>query len=178
MITRIEDTLLPEVILIKKDSYEDFRGKYIELYNAWEFRNLFGDKDIHFVEDDISVTEHYCLKGIHCDSDAWKLISCLYGKFYLVILNYDENSKYFGKWVSFTLSDSKFEQVLVPPKHGVGHLCLSDKSIFHYKQSELYNLNRQSTVVFNDNRFNIFWPIDNPIVSLRDKTGDKSYVKS
>ena len=176
MIKKMEDTRLPDVVLIKKDYFEDFRGKYIEIYNALEFNNIFADKDIGFVEDDISITEHHCLKGIHCDTEAWKLISCLYGKFYLVILNLDKHSKYYGKWTSFTLSDSKFEQVLVPPMHGVGHLCLSDKSIFHYKQSEQYNLARQSTVVYNDKRFNIFWPVTNVIVSQRDMTGDKSYV--
>ena len=54
-----------------------------------------------------------------------KVISCLHGKFYLVVINYDEQSKDFGKWESFVLSDRNKHQVLVPSKHGNGYLRLS-----------------------------------------------------
>ena len=66
---------------------------------------------------------------------------------------------------------------LVPPKYGNGHLCLSDKSLFYYKQSEYYDISNQFTIKWNDKKFNIFWPISDPIISLRDRTGDKSYVE-
>ena len=165
----VSATNLPQVLLVKLDLFEDFRGNYIELYNE----KLYREKgiDIKFVEDDISVSTRNVLRGIHSDNQAWKLVTCLYGKIYLVIVNCDPDSEGFGKWQSFVLSETNGLQVLVPPKHGVAHLVLSDKAIFHYKQSEYYDLKRQSTYRFDDPRFNIWWPVKNPILSQRDEVG-------
>jgi dTDP-4-dehydrorhamnose 3,5-epimerase len=165
----VEKTKLNGVLLIKLDGFKDHRGEYLELYNE----KLYGEKgiDIHFVEDDISIATRGVIKGIHGDDRTWKLISCLHGKFYLVVINYNEQSKDFGKWESFELSETNKHQVLVPPKHGNGHLCLSEKSIFHYKQSSYYAPSRQFTIKWNDPKFKIRWPVKNPILSLRDELG-------
>jgi dTDP-4-dehydrorhamnose 3,5-epimerase len=165
----VEKTKLDEVLLIKLNGFEDHRGEYLELYNE----KLYNSKGIElkFVEDDISIATRGVIKGIHGDERTWKLISCLHGKFYLVVINYDEQSKTFGKWQSFVLSDRNKHQVLVPPKHGNGHLCLSEKSIFYYKQSSYYDPSGQFTIRWNDPRFKIWWPVKNPILSIRDELG-------
>jgi dTDP-4-dehydrorhamnose 3,5-epimerase len=169
MIIKKIKTKLKNVLLLKLYCFKDFRGQYIELYNKKHYENK-GIK-IKFVEDDISVSKKNVLRGIHSDSKAWKLISCLYGKIYLVIVNCDQNSKNFGKWQAFILSDENRFQVLVPPKHGVAHLVLSELAVFHYKQSEYYDPKRQATYKWDDPRFKIKWPIKNPILSERDKVG-------
>ena len=79
-----------------------------------------------------------------------------------------QDSSNYGEWQAFTLSEHKKLQVLVPPKFGVAHLVMSDKSIFHYKQSTYYNRENQFTYAWNSKEFNIFWPISNPILSRRD----------
>ena len=165
----VEKTKLDGVLLVKLDGFEDHRGEYLELYNE----NLYKSKgiDIVFVEDDISIATRGVIKGIHGDDCTWKLISCLHGKFYLVVVNYDKQSNDFGKWESFVLSDRNKQQVLVPPKHGNGHLCLSEKSIFHYKQSSYYDSSRQFTIKWNDPKFKIWWPVKEPILSMRDELG-------
>lgn len=162
-------TKLEGVLLIKLDVFKDHRGEYVETYDEDLYRE--NGIDVKFVEDDISISRKGVLRGIHSDSEAWKLVSCLWGKFYLVIVNCDSDSKDFGKWQHFTLSDSNRQQVLAPPKHGVAHLVLSDKTIFHYKQSAHYDPSRQSTYQWNDPRFNIPWPIKKPILSKRDELG-------
>lgn len=167
-------TKLDGVLLIKPETFEDFRGEYVELYNEKLYANnisTINNKNVKFVEDDISISMRHNLKGVHGDDRTWKLISCLYGKFYLVVINYDEDSKEFGKWQGFTLSDKNRYQVLVPPKFGNGHVALSEISIFGYKQSEYYDPERQFTIVWNDPRFNIWWPVKNPIISQRDEAG-------
>lgn len=163
----VEKTKLDGVLLIKLDGFEDHRGEYLELYNE----KLYKSKgiDIDFVEDDISIATRGVIKGIHGDDCTWKLISCLHGKFYLVVINYNKQSKDFGKWESFVLSDRNKHQVLVPPKHGNGHLCSSKKSIFHYKQSFYYDPSRQFTIKWNDPKFKIWWPVKEPILSMRDE---------
>ncbi len=162
-------TNLGGVLLIKLEVFEDSRGEYVETYNE----QLYRDKgvDIHFVQDDISVSSKDVLRGIHGDSETWKLISCLYGKFYLVVMNCDVDSDNFGKWQSFVLSDVNRLQVLVPPKYGNAHLVLSDKAIFHYKQSTYYDPTKQFTYEWNDPKFNIWWPIKDPVLSRRDEEG-------
>ncbi|MFA4905595.1 MAG: dTDP-4-dehydrorhamnose 3,5-epimerase family protein [Candidatus Margulisiibacteriota bacterium] len=165
----ITKTKLEDVLLIKPTAFEDHRGEYCEIYNY----DLYREKGVKvdFVEEDISTAYHGVLKGIHGDTETWKLISCLHGKFYLVVVNYDQASKDFGKWQSFLLSDRNHYQVLVPPKHGNGHMCLSEKSIFHYKQSSYYDPKRQFTIKWNDDRFKFWWPLKNPILSQRDEEG-------
>ena len=165
----VTSTELDGVLLIKPAVYEDFRGEYVETYNLDEYR----DKGItcNFVQDDISISSRHVLRGIHGDAETWKLISCLFGKFYFVVVNCDTASPNFGKWQSFTLSDKNRWQVLVPPKHGNGHLVMSDMTIFHYKQTSYYNPKGQFTYTWNDPRLNIWWPIKNPTVSRRDEEG-------
>jgi len=160
-------TKLDGVLLIKPPTvFEDFRGTYVETYNQQLYQKA--GIMVAFVQDDISTSMRHVLRGIHGDAETWKLVSCLYGKFYLVVLNHDPESPQFGKWEAFTLSDRNRLQVLIPPKFGNGHVVLSEEAIFHYKQNTYYNRAGQFTVAWNDPRFKIWWPIQNPIVSQRD----------
>jgi len=166
----VHKTNLKGVLQIELDVFEDFRGEYVEMYNEALYKE--NGIDIKFIQDDISVSSRNVLRGIHGDSETWKLISCLHGKFYLVVVNADKESADFGKWQSFVLSEKNRMQVLVPPKHGNAHLVLSETTIFHYKQSSYYDRSKQFTYKWDDPKFNIFWPIDNPILSQRDQGGE------
>ena len=165
----VKTTKLEGVLLIKPDVFEDFRGEYVETYNE-EAYNRHGIT-ARFVQDDISVSSRHVLRGIHGDRKTWKLISCLHGKFYLVVVNGDEESPVFGAWESFVLSDRNRLQVLVPPKYGNGHLVLSETAIFHYKQSTYYDPGGQFTYRWDDSRLKLRWPVKNPILSRRDEQG-------
>lgn len=162
-------TNLDGVLLIKSGIFEDHRGYYRETYNEENYHEQ-GIK-VKFVQDDISVSSKNVLRGIHGDSETWKLISCFFGTFYLVVVNCDKQSDNFGKWQAFTLSDRNNHQVLVPPKYGNAHLVLSDMAIFHYKQSTYYKPSGQFTYKWDDKKFNIWWPNKNPILSQRDEMG-------
>src|SRR4051812_35452825 len=113
--------------------FEDFRGTYVETYN----QKLYKEAGIHpdFCQDDLSVSTRNVLRGLHGDAHTWKLVSCAWGRLYLVVLNYDESSPQYGQWQGFTLSDRNRQQVLIPPKFANGHLILSDEAIFSYKQT-------------------------------------------
>lgn len=165
----VSKTKLEGVLLIKLHAFEDHRGEYVETYNEDLYRK--NGISVKFVEDDISVSVKNVLRGIHSDSEAWKLISCLHGKLYLVVVDCNTDSRDFGEWQHFVLSDANRQQVLVPPNHGVAHLVLSSKAIFHYKQSACYDPARQSTYKWNDPRFSIRWTTKNPILSQRDGLG-------
>lgn len=180
--TKFSKTKLEGLLKISPEPYNDFRGQYVEIFNEKEYskeivENLKGTiyeknfSGIHFVEDDISTGKKGVLKGIHGDNKTWKLVQCLYGEFYLVVLNYNPDSKDYGKWETFTLSDRNRTQILIPPLYGNGHLVLSEYDMYHYKQSSYYDPESQFTIKWNDPKFNISWPIKDPILSERDTIG-------
>jgi len=163
----VSKTDLDRVLLIKPSTnFEDFRGEYVEIYNRAQLAAT--GITIEFIQDDISVSNYKVLRGIHGDDNTWKLVSCLYGKFYFIVVNNDPDSPQYRKWTSFTLSDKNRSQVLVPPKFGNGHLVLSEMCIFHYKQTTEYDRASQFTILWNDPAYKFWWPIQDPIISLRD----------
>lgn len=166
---KVLKTNLKGVLQIFPDIFKDFRGQFAETYNKELYKK--NGININFAQDDICLSKKNVLRGIHGDNETWKLLSCLYGKLYFVVVNCDKKSKDFGKWQSFILSDVKRQQILVPPKYGNAYLVLSKEAIFSYKQSTYYKPGRQFTYKWDDPRFNIKWPIKNPILSKRDKLG-------
>jgi len=163
-----QKTQLDGVLLLKPPTiFKDFRGCYVETFNE----RLYAESGVtcSFVQDDISVSSKSVLRGIHGDQNTWKLISCLYGTFHLVVVNWNPSSSQFKKWEAFTLSDENRLQVLIPPKFGNGHLVMSEQAIFHYKQSTYYERSSQFTIPWNDPELGIWWPIQHPIVSARDQ---------
>ncbi len=165
----VEETKLKGVKRIRPEVFEDHRGVYVETYNERMYRD--GGIEVAFVQDDISVSDRGVLRGIHGDAETWKLISCLWGKFYLVVVNWDKGSDQFGCWQSFLLSDRNRHQVLVPPRFGNGHLVLSEQAIFHYKQSTYYHPAGQFTLKWDDPQLGIWWPTGHPVLSRRDEAG-------
>jgi dTDP-4-dehydrorhamnose 3,5-epimerase len=161
----IEYTDLEGVKLIRPTIYEDFRGTNFESYNASNYYKI----PNQFVVDSISTSRQHVLRGIHGDSKTTKLISCLYGTIYFVVLDCRPDSETYHQWQSFTLSDQNKHQVLVPPGFGNAHLVMSDHCVFSYKLDQYYDRESQFTLKWNDDRFNIYWPIKNPILSERDR---------
>jgi len=163
----VRTTPLDGVLLIEPlTKFEDFRGQYVELYNVPAYKAAGIQYD--FIQDDISVSRQHVLRGIHGDQKTAKLISCLHGAFYLVVINNIPASPQYRQWTAFTLSDRNRQQVLVPPGFGNGHVVLTDSAMFHYKQSSTYDRPSQFTLRWNDPELKLWWPIANPIVSERD----------
>ena len=166
----VQKTKLDGVLLIDPPTdFEDFRGEYVELYN----RDIYHKAGItaNFVQDDISISSRHVLRGIHGDASTCKLVSCIYGKFYLIVINNDKESPQYRQWQGFTLSDKRRRQILIPPKFGNGHVVLTEQAMFHYKQTSYYDRASQFTLTWNDPALKLWWPIKNPIVSERDEKG-------
>ena len=63
-------------------------------------------------------------------------------------------------------------QILIPPNHANGHLCLSKECLFHYKLSykgSYVDQKKQFSLKWNDPKLKINWGIKKPILSNRDK---------
>ena len=138
------------ILIYPNTVFKDKRGIYLETFN---FKNYKNKLNINFVEDDFSINKKNVFKGIHGDSKTWKLISCVYGKCAVYIVDCRNNSKHFGTWEKFILSSDNFYQVLVPPNFGNSFLVLSKVAVYHYKQSEYYSgMTKQFTYKWNDPR--------------------------
>ncbi len=164
---QVETTKLKGVYLIKPDIFEDFRGNYTEVYNREAYKAAGITDD--FIQDDLSTTYGGVLRGMHGDPKTAKLVQCAYGRIYQVVLNCDPNSEEYGKWQAFILSSENRHQVYIPPMFGNGFYVLSDVAVYNYKQTTQYGDAKQFTVKWNDPKFGIVWPINNPILSERDR---------
>lgn len=163
----IEKTSLDGVFIIKPSAHEDSRGNFYETYNEKDYKEA--GLLANFVQDDVSKSVKGVLKGMHGDPGTYKLVQCVFGEVYAVIVNCDEKSPDFGKWESFILSDENKHQLYIPPMYGNGYYVLSDIAVYTYKQSTYYGDFKQFTYKWNDERFKIKWPGEVAIISERDK---------
>jgi len=168
---------LEEVAIIQPDVFYDYRGEYVETWNVENYKifdHLVNDgKSIVFKQDDISTSVKHTLRGLHGDDKTWKLVSCIYGSLLQVVVDMRESSDTYLEYDMFSINDKNRNQILIPPGFANGHLVMSDFGIFNYKQSTLYTgASTQFTVKWNDPKLNIPWPIDNPLLSSRDKNAD------
>ena len=139
-----------------------------QIFNKALFKKT--KKKINFIQDDISISKKKVLRGIHGDYRTWKLITCLYGEFVLLVINNKKKDKEYKKSEFFYLNDKNNIQILVPPGFGNAHYVKSKKAIFHYKQSTLYNRKDQFTIKWNSKEYDLKWPFKKkPITSKRDR---------
>lgn len=145
------------------DSFSDIRG------DIWSLHETSIDMP-NFVEDKVSISTRNVLRGLHGDNDTWKLITSLYGEFFLAVVDVRKDSQTYNKSITFMLNHKKPKVVLVPAGCLNGHLCLSDECVFFYKWSKKYSgPENQITARWDEPLYGIKWPIDNPILSERDK---------
>jgi len=144
--------IFPEVKTYQSDSFEDFRGELYTLFKQEE-------SDLIFNHDKVSISRKHVLRGMHGDSKSWKLITCLSGEVYLVVIDNRPESINYLKWDSIILSSKNKKSILIPPMFANGHLVLSDEATFFYKWSylgEYPDVKDQFTLKWNDPNINIF----------------------
>ena len=149
--------------------FYDFRGEYVETWNKIEYSVYLPD-GIDFVQDDFSMSDRYTLRGFHGDPKTWKIVQAQVGRIQLCLIDMREVSPTYGMNADFIISETNRHQVLVPAGVAVAHLCLSERCIFDYKQSEYYSRDVQFSYHYSSN--GTIWPIPerNFILSNRDRT--------
>tara|TARA_R110000824_G_scaffold197460_3_gene380998 strand:+ start:264 stop:746 length:483 start_codon:yes stop_codon:yes gene_type:complete len=158
---------IPDVQIIIPDVHTDYRG---DLWTIWhKDKNNF---NLEFNHDKISTSKKNVLRGIHGDHKSWKLVTCLHGELYFVVVDNRKESETFKKWDWIILDDKTRKQVLLPPGVGNGFFVLSRHSVFHYKWSypgDYPDVDQQFTIKWDDPKIDINWPTKDPILQLRDK---------
>ena len=162
---------LPGVKLIELGVFADHRGFYLESFNSEKYLDRVSVYP--FVQDDFSISKFNVLRGIHGDNLTNKLVSCISGRFQLVVVDpkTKKHASFIMKAPCYLKQDEMFKQLYVPSGYGIGHLVLTSQAIFHYKQTTYYRgAEEQFTIRYDDPKYNIPWLLDEePILSQRDK---------
>jgi len=165
----IKDTKLHGVKLVIPDRFEDHRGTYMELYDSENFKSITSET---FVQDDISISRKGVLRGLHGDRRTTKIVTVLKGSGYALIADNRPESPTYKKWQSFTLSGQNGNMLFLPAGIGNSILALEDDIIYYYKQNTHFTDGQQFTIKWDDPSWDFWWPIKNPILSMRDERGD------
>lgn len=151
--------------------YREYRGEiFTTFHNALHpvMKLLDHEYNIH---SRFSKSFKGVLRGLHYDLVTYKMVQALVGEIYLVVLDVRPESDTFGRWESYVISEHTRHQVLVPPGFANGHFALTD-CIFHYNlfyKGDYVDENKQGVVKWNDPKFNIEWPTEQPILQKRDR---------
>lgn len=166
-----EETSLKGAYLIKPRIFQDERGFFLENYS----KKIFAENGIEadFVQDNhsLSVTKNV-LRGLHFQNPSntqAKLVRVTRGAVYDVIVDLRKDSQTYGKWKSFEITASNFYMLYIPRGFAHGFCTLEDYTEFQYKCDNFYVPQNESGIIWNDPDLKINWPVENPILSEKDK---------
>lgn len=168
---KITTTNLLDVLVIEVDKFEDDRGFFMESYTSSKF-NMGGIK-YDFVQDNHSKSTKGVLRGLHYQMKQvqGKLVRCVSGAVYDVIVDLRKSSKTFGQHFGIVLDRPEL-QLWVPPGFAHGFYVKSDEAELLYKATDYYCPEYDRTLLWNDVSLNIDWNVDgDPILSEKDKLG-------
>ncbi len=163
--------ILNNVVIFKPSVGNDRRGTIFTSFNKQNYEKYLPAR-VHFIHDKFAQSKNNVLRGLHGDTKTWKLVSCISGEIFQVAADFQPNSPSYLKWDSWILNEENKLQILIPPNFVNGYYVMSQKATFHYKlayNGKYFDVDEQKVVKWNDERLNILWPCDNPILSDRDK---------
>ena len=164
-------TFLKGVYILEPTIFEDHRGFFMESYNKKDFEEI--GLYFDFVQDNHSLSVHpEVLRGLHFQLEPkaqTKVVRCLKGAIYDVVVDIRKGSPTFGKWIGVILTEYNKRQIVVPKGFAHGVLTLVPNTEILYKVDEYYSPEHDRSIRWNDPDLNIDWPVKNPILSDKDR---------
>jgi dTDP-4-dehydrorhamnose 3,5-epimerase len=156
-----------------KDAYkitpffsDDNRGGFLKDYS----KEVFAQNDIDYDLKEVfyTISHKGVIRAMHFQNikQQAKLVRCVKGKVYDVIIDLRKDSPTFKKWQGFYLSDENMTELLVPEGFGHGYLVLED-SIVSYKCAEKFYGEYDSGIRYDDKDMGIEWPYE--LIGGKDK---------
>jgi len=169
---KITETELPGVYLITPTIFEDNRGWFMETYSKRVIKKDIGI-DINFVQQNYSYSRYKgTLRGLHFQNNPMaqtKLVRCIRGRIFDVVVDIRKKSPTYLKWISVELSEENKTQILIPKGFAHGFLTLTDNVEVQYEVDEFYSKEHDRSIRFDDPDIGINWSIKDPILSDKDK---------
>jgi dTDP-4-dehydrorhamnose 3,5-epimerase len=169
---KVGATDLPGVKLIEPKVFGDDRGFFMESWNARAFAQA--GIDATFVQDNHSRSRRGVLRGLHYQIEhaQGKLVRCVAGEVFDVIVDLRRSSATFGRSLGLTLSAQNQRMLWVPPGFAHGFLATSEVADFLYKTTDYWYPEHERTLLWNDAALEIAWPLSGaPILAAKDAAG-------
>lgn len=152
----------------------DERGGFVKDYNIDMFK-------VNGIEHELkevfyTISKRGVIRATHFQlvMQQPKLVRCISGHVYDVIVDLRPNSPTFGQWRGFDLTSENQMELYIPKFFGHGYLVIED-SVVSYKCGEVFYGEGDSGIMYNDPDINIKWPFEliggeeNLIISEKDK---------
>ena len=146
--------------------FRDDRGWFKETYAR--SRYLPAGIDADFVQDNLSMSDRFVLRGLHGAPRMGKLVQVLSGSAYDVIVDVRTASPTFMRWHAVMLRANEHHQLYIPAGCVHGFLALEDETLLYYKQSSEYDPAAELGIAWNDPDLAIEWPGAMPLLSPKD----------
>jgi dTDP-4-dehydrorhamnose 3,5-epimerase len=155
---------------IDVEPFKDNRGFFTRTFCENEF-NQHGLAQ-HFVQANHSGTiGKGVIRGMHFQYPPFaevKLVKCVQGAIYDVIIDVRHDSPTFLKWYGTELTSENKRMMYVPEGFAHGFQSLSDYSEITYMVSNFYDKGSEGGIRYNDPKIKIDWPLDVSLVSEKD----------
>jgi len=142
------------VTLFQFRGHADKRGVFFESWKEGAIKELDG---IKFVQDNLVRSKKDALRGLHygLTSPQGKLVTCVSGEIYDVVVDITVGSPTYGLWTSFVLKEGR--SLWVPPGFAHGYLARTN-AVVHYRVTDVYDPKDQMNLSYCDPDIGIYWP--------------------
>ena len=152
----------------KSAPVEDERGSLIRVFDSVELFPNFNVVQASYVENPKKGT----LRGLHFQTGKFaetKIIQCLHGEIWDVMVDLRPKSKTFKKYVSVQIGpENTYQGVFIPKNCAHGYLTLSKRVKLVYFMDNEYVESSASGFIWNDKALNIKWPFNPIVISEKD----------
>ncbi len=166
------ETILKNAYVIELEKREDHRGFFARTWDKKEFEEH--NLNSNLVQCNVSFSKKCgTLRGMHYQKKPFeesKVIRCVKGKIFDVIIDLRSSSSTFKKWFGVELTEENYKMLYVPEGFAHGFQSLEDNSEIIYQVSEFYTPNSELGIHWNDPSFNITWPIEEKIITEKDNS--------
>jgi len=162
---------------ILKGSYEisltphgDSRGWFARTYCKKEFEQIGHEKEWVQLNHSFS-SQKGTVRGMHFQHAPFaeiKMLRCIAGSVYDVIIDLRKDSPTFLKWVGTELSAENKKMLYIPAGFAHGFQTLTDDVELIYHHTEFYTPSAEAGIRYNDSAINIEWPLAVSEISERD----------
>lgn len=170
---QIEEQQIKGVFEIIFQPRGDERGYFMRTYDV----NIFKEAGLHREwkqENQSRSMRKGIIRGLHFqlmpDTET-KLVRCIKGSILDVFVDLREGSATFGKWGKVVLSAGKFNAIYIPRGFAHGFCTLEEDCEVQYKVDNWYSPSSECCLLWNDAEIGIEWPVQNPILSVKDQQG-------
>jgi dTDP-4-dehydrorhamnose 3,5-epimerase len=156
---KFQKTSIPDLIEITSFNANDVRGCFTKDYS----KEIFEANGIkHDLQEVFYTTSHKgVIRALHFQrvKQQPKLVRCISGHVWDVVVDLRKNSPTFKKWLSFELTGDNCKEILIPAGCGHGYLVI-EPSIVSYKCSEKFYGEYDDGILWNDPELGVEWPLD------------------